>query len=87
VSNYYFEDIPNTPFGILVLPSILGGYQWFITNDDEDALDSEQPIIKCNSTLASPYEAVDDALSTLNASLSMWMVQVAEKRRDWLKQQ
>jgi len=84
MSNYYYESIPNTPLGVLVLPHIQGGYLWFITVGEEH--EEANSVIKCTSPLKTPYEAVEDALVALSSGLSGWIIYVADKRRDWADQ-
>jgi hypothetical protein len=83
LSNCYQEDIENTPFSVTVLPYIHGGYHWFISRDGDDG---EWPSV-CMAPLATPYEAVQDALDALGHDLNEWRTHVDKKRKEWSSQQ
>jgi hypothetical protein len=82
MSNVYFEDITGTPFGILVLPDINGGYRWFITHGDIDVSDNEY-IIECTKTLPTPYEAIEAALKAAHDHMANWSFVFETKLNEW----
>lgn len=85
MSNVYYESIEETPFGILVLPDIAGGFRWFITLGDIETSDNEY-VVECIQPLATPYEAVEVALDQAVKSFSLWQLAVRQKQQRWLSQ-
>jgi len=83
MSNVYYEEIPGTPFGVLVLPDISGGYRWFIAQGDVDLADNEF-IMECQETYSTPYEAVEAALKEAAAGYARWSGIFETKLKEWV---
>ena len=82
MSNVYYEEIPGTPFGVLVLPDIAGGYRWFIAQGDVDLADNEF-IMECQETCSTPYEAVEAALREATIGYARWSTVFESKLKEW----
>lgn len=83
-SNVYYEEIQQTPFGIMVIMDLEGKYRWFITHG-EDQSDNEY-LLECTESYPNPYAAVDAALQVMSGRFSKWMKAIAEKRQQWSSQ-
>jgi hypothetical protein len=80
----YYEEIQETPFGILVIMDLDEKYRWFVTQG-EDQSDNEY-LLQCTGSYDTPYAAVEDALKSMSGRFSNWMTAIAEKRRQWSSQ-